>query len=138
MIDDRDLGCVQKLYSWSVQASLRKRIDSSSVIYHGTGIPIELRSFFSVVDLLPGEKKPIKLYDIKTDEVISAYIVMENPTANRKPRTRMFWDSQLSNQIQSIYRETKRNLDLIFIRTSYSNDTYFIFITEEENWDDCI
>lgn len=138
MIDDGDLRSVQKLYSWNIQTALRKRIDSSSIIYHGTGLPIELRSFFSVLNLLPGEKKPIKLYNIKTDEIISAYIVMEKPTANRTPRTRMFWDSKLSNQIKSLYRETKKNLDLNFIRMPNSDDTYFIFITEEENEDDNI
>ena len=87
-------------YSWKIIANVEavKKMDRSSFLHHGTGIPHQIRAFFGINDLEPGEKKPIVLWYQNTR--FDANIEM---TTLGSPRSRMLWRSDFSSVIQSIY-----------------------------------
>lgn len=131
-INSKDMDGIIKIYSWDTYSSACKHIDSSSIIYHGSGIPIALRPFFSAENMNRGEKINLKLIDDNIGKVYSAYITMEGNSKTRLPRTRIIWDSELSFYIKSIYGNNNKKLCLNFVKSSKKN-SYYISITDVGN-----
>lgn len=72
-------------------------MDKSSFLHHGTGIPVEIRPFFSIIESMEvGDKKEIKLTDGISD--FDAHIEMIN---KKNPRTRLMWKSDFQKEIQT-------------------------------------
>lgn len=84
---------LRKSYSWKVYTDYIavKRMDKSCFLHRGTGIPIEIRSFFKVEDLT--EKKIRKICLIHNDIKYKARIEIDS---SEHHRTRMFWHNDLS------------------------------------------
>ncbi len=84
-------------HSWKVVSDqvAVKRMDRSSFLHHGTGIPVAIRPFFTIDAMKVGERKSI----ILTHGIIDypAHFEMVNPT---NPRTRLIWKSDLQKFIQ--------------------------------------
>jgi len=84
-------------HSWKVisdQVAV-KRMDKSSFLHHGTGIPVEIRPFFNIDTMNVGEKRHVVL----THGVIDypAHFEMLN---EKNPRTRLMWKVDLQRFIQ--------------------------------------
>lgn len=89
-------------YSWKILSNLIavKQMDKSSFLHHGTGIPIEIRSFFDIDSLSVGDKKQITLsYGTKS---FVAHFEMLN---ENNPRTRLLWKSDFQKLMQTKFPE---------------------------------
>lgn len=84
---------VQQAFSWTVisKSKFLKRADRSVFLYGMTGMPVEIRSFFEIEDLLPGDKRDISLF--YQDEEFRASLLMG---IQDSPRTRMVWKSDFA------------------------------------------
>jgi HNH endonuclease len=100
-----------KSFSWEVMSDVMalKVLDRSAFIHNGTGIPKEIRNFFSVADLAKKEKKDIKL--IHRQKEYNARIEMDNQPS---PRSRMMWKADFSNVIRESFPDK--------YSTFYNND----------------
>jgi predicted HNH restriction endonuclease len=89
-----------KSFSWEVMSDViaLKVLDRSAFIHNGTGIPKEIRAFFSVADLAKKEKKDIKF--IHRQKEYTARIEMDNQPS---PRSRMIWKADFSNVIRESF-----------------------------------
>ena len=94
----------------------RKTCDKSFFQYRGSGLPKEVRWFFEVEALSPGQKQDIKL--VFDGNAYDAYIKME---AGELSRTRIFWESALAEkfapydkEIGAITLEFHRNTTNLF------------------------
>jgi hypothetical protein len=87
-------------YSWKIVGNVEaiKKMDRSSFLHHGTGIPHQIRTFFGIIELKAGEKKPILLW--YQNNRFEANIEM---TTLGSPRSRMLWRSDFSSIIQSMF-----------------------------------
>lgn len=72
-------------------------MDKSSFIHHGTGIPIEIREYFELHDIVKGYQYPVDL--VYQDKVFQAVISADNQP---NPRTRLFWHEDFASVIHSI------------------------------------
>ena len=89
-------------YSWNIVPNQEacKKTDRSVFLHHGTGIPIQIRSFFGITDLKPGDKTPITLW--YRNNRYDAHLEM---TSHDSPRSRMMWRSDFSTVLQSTYQK---------------------------------
>jgi 5-methylcytosine-specific restriction enzyme A len=87
-----------KSYSWKKisNAIAVKRMDKSSFIHHGTGIPVDFRYFFNLDTMNVGEKIDVALSFESHD--YSAHFEMVN---EKNPRTRLMWRADLQSIIQN-------------------------------------
>lgn len=112
-------------YSWTILANkiFVKKMDKSTFLHNGTGIPNEIRIFWGVEYIKPGGKEVIFVeYD---DEIYEMSL-----TCDRLNRTRLFWNINFSNIIRDryweIYNLYKNNIsvdnipELMFINKSYN------------------
>lgn len=104
-------------YSWKILSNLVaiKQMDKSSFLHHGTGIPIEIRSFFDIDSMKVGDKRQIVLSYRTTNFVAHFEMVNEN-----NPRTRMLWKSDFQKVIQTRFPEW---FDFFNRHGKKSNDT---------------
>jgi len=87
-------------YSWVVASGDKatKLLDKSSFLHRGTGIPVDIRSFFITSKMSSGQQIPFQfLFDHVS---YAAHIEMDNqPT----PRTRLFWGNDFSLKLRTLY-----------------------------------
>lgn len=72
-------------------------MDKSSFIHHGTGIPIEIRKYFELHEVMKGSQYPVNL--VYQDKVFQAVISADNQP---NPRTRLFWHEDFASVIHTI------------------------------------
>lgn len=84
--------------SWSIlgPGKYLKRIDKSSLIHHGTGIPHRLRNSFQIDKMRPGERIDVILR--YSDKQYKAYFSMDRQP---NPRTQLLWFSDFENVLAS-------------------------------------
>ncbi|MDF2545771.1 MAG: hypothetical protein K0R93_669 [Anaerosolibacter sp.] len=84
--------------SWTILSELVfiKEMDRSSFLHNGTGIPIDIREYFSIGEITKGERKPVILKH--KDITYPAVIEIDN---QENPRTRLMWKSEFSNLIKN-------------------------------------
>lgn len=84
-------------HSWKVISNqiAIKRMDKSSFLHHGTGIPVDIRSFFNLDSMKVGEKR----HTVLTHGVID-YVAHFEMLNEKNPRTRLMWRSDLQKYIQ--------------------------------------
>jgi 5-methylcytosine-specific restriction protein A len=83
--------------SWEIisRYKFKKKMDKSAFLHQGTGIPIEIRDYFDIVDMHPGEKRNVKLIYRNSD--YRALFVMDRQST---PRTRLFWKADFDKVIK--------------------------------------
>lgn len=87
-------------YSWTIEDPEHafKILDKSVFLHHGTGIPVEIRSFFIDGQMASGESRAVVFS--YAGQTYNAHLEMDNqPT----PRTRLFWQSDFSNLLKQIF-----------------------------------
>ena len=121
-------------HSWEVLNSniVIKKTDRSFFLHRGSGLPIDLRSFFNVCDLEHGSGRYITLiYDGKE------YQGRISRESFRMGRTRLSWTEKLSERFNSAYLYSEVDLDtnpfLLFEKKS--NGVYKIFFVDSKNDD---
>jgi 5-methylcytosine-specific restriction protein A len=74
--------------SWRINGSMLflKQLDKSAFVHSGTGIPMQIRDYFDIVDMQPGESRKITL--TYNNQQFFARFTMEKKDS---PRTRLFW-----------------------------------------------
>jgi len=96
---------VHQVFSWTVipNQKIVKRIDRSVILYKMTGIPVEIRWFFELNQLDPGDKIEILLhYEARSYEATLSMSMQESP------RTRMTWGTNFENEIQKKFATQHR------------------------------
>jgi predicted restriction endonuclease len=84
-------------HSWKVIGTVAtKTLDKSSFLHRGSGIPTDIRHFFSAENLTAGQKIYITLKH--SDQAYSAYIEM-----SRSNRTRIFWSKDFSQLLRNSF-----------------------------------
>ena len=107
-------------YSWMVrnETDAVKHTDLSTFNNHGTGIPIDIRLFFDIEKMQPGENRKIELIlNGKT------YYARLNRSRSTTQVTRMFWYKDLSNVFNNMFPNvvnTGKYPDLLFEKISSS------------------
>ncbi|PKL64976.1 MAG: hypothetical protein CVV32_05335 [Methanomicrobiales archaeon HGW-Methanomicrobiales-3] len=91
-----------EFYSWKILSNLIavKQMDKSSFLHHGTGIPIEIRSFFDIDSLSVGDKRQIAL-SFRTKSFVAHFEMLNE----NNPRTRLLWKSDFQKLIQTKFPE---------------------------------
>ena len=129
----------QKTFSWTIINSYVtvKNMDKSSFIHHGTGIPIEIRKYFELHDIVKGHQYPVNL--VYQDKVFQAVISADNQP---NPRTRLFWHEDFSSVIRSImpswyqyflsHSDSSESPEMRFIKTGQPNKYQIDFIDPKE------
>jgi 5-methylcytosine-specific restriction enzyme A len=96
-VNENDLKDIFSSHSWEIHSDsiAVKHTDKSTFLHHGTGIPLDIKPFFSIEKIKEGEKVFISLLHnfIEYD----AYFVIANN------RTRLFWKSDFSDLLYSIF-----------------------------------
>ena len=87
-------------FSWTLdnKSVARKVLDKSAFLHGGTGVPIEIRPFFLLDDLAPGERTPVSL--ICNDVSYTAQIAMQGQDT---ARTRLFWNSAFESLLKESF-----------------------------------
>jgi len=125
-------------YSWKILSNriAIKQMDKSSFLHHGTGIPIEIRSFFGIDSMSVGNKRKIALF-FRTKKFV-AHFGMVN---EKNPRTRLLWKSDFQKFIQTKFpewvdyfnqrgRKTSDTPILKFMKKNIANEYDVEFIDE--------
>lgn len=91
-----------KFYSWKILSPnvCVKEIDISVLLHKGSGIPIEIRSFFRIVNMSVGDHRKVTLYHRGMS--YDATIVMDRL---RSPRTQLRWNNSFSELLQKEFPE---------------------------------
>lgn len=94
-------------YSWRILSNslFIKRIDRSAIFHHGSGIPAEIRKYFSVENIAPKEKRNIRL--IYNNLEFAAHIELSNDDS---PRSRITWKSDLAKIIKEKFEKYINNI----------------------------
>ena len=122
-------------HSWEVisEEIAIKELDKSTFLHHGTGIPKEVRRFFSAMDMKRGERREIVL-EYK-QRVYHGRLEMDKHSS---PRSRLLWKADFSetirNQFQNAYSHFLNKDDeslnevtkLRFEKVGSSSDTYLV------------
>lgn len=122
-------------HSWEVigEEIAIKELDKSTFLHHGTGIPKEVRRFFSAIDMKRGERREIVL-EYK-QRVYHARLEMDRHSS---PRSRLLWKADFSetirNQFPNAYSHFLNKGDellsevtkLRFEKVGSSSDTYLV------------
>lgn len=109
----------EKYFSWVIDDDKAiKEVDTSVIDSKGSGIPKEIRYFWSIDDMQEGEVRYIKLYDASGVEH-RAYFAMRNN------RTRLFWNRALADSINipKEYNDEMKD-QMIFLKTG--KDMYLV------------
>lgn len=87
-------------YSWTIQDenTAIKALDKSTFLHRGTGLPVEIRSFFINKTMAPGDKRDVVLFC--NDREYAAHIEMDH---QESPRTRLFWNADFMNMLKTTY-----------------------------------
>jgi len=95
----------QEIYSWVYYPPdiAVKRLDRSAFLHHGSGVPVEMRPFFGAEKMAVGSRRELTLRHINVD--FTAYVEMRETVG---VRTRLFWHSGFSGQIQNHFTRTYR------------------------------
>lgn len=126
----------QQAFSWTVHSkeTIAKKIDRSVILYKMTGIPVEVRWFFDLNQLSPGDKQDVLLqYNGKNYE---AYFSM---SVQRSLRTRLTWGGAFAHELEkalsidrSVIKNTKEESedlgDILFEKKS--NILYKVFLKD--------
>ena len=134
--DDPDIDFEYESHSWVIHSDsvAEKKTDRSVFLHHGTGIPHQIRPFFGITHLKPGEHQPVTLwYQNKRHD---AYLKM---TTLDSPRTQMHWRSDFSAILQTTYpkwlnffneggMESNDTPSLTFVKRSATNEFDVEFI----------
>lgn len=130
----------QKIFSWTIINSYVtvKKMDKSSFIHHGTGIPIEVRKYFELHNIVKGQQYPVDL--VYQDKVFQAVISADNQP---NPRTRLYWHEDFSSVISSIMpswyqyflsnSDSSESPEMRFFKTGQPNKYMVDFIDPYEN-----
>ena len=114
-----------KEHSWKIlnDVTAIKKTDKSFFLHRGSGLPIDIRSFFEVNDLEFGEGKRIAL--LYRGKEYRGRITRESSELGR---TRLFWVEKLGKQFDSEYEYSESNPEssLILMFSKKSNDIYEI------------
>ncbi|MDU9376533.1 hypothetical protein McpSp1_11550 [Methanocorpusculaceae archaeon Sp1] len=126
---DGEENHVQSIYSWDIfsEAQASKHIDKSVLKYDGSGVPVELRDYFEVNSLSPGEKQSVILF--YEGKEYSGVIEMENhnhPT--RIPRTRIFWDKKFGDHIRAFCEADNDESEILFLKSASMKNHYYVKI----------
>ncbi|WP_139490117.1 HNH endonuclease [Brevibacillus dissolubilis] len=78
-----------------------KEIDRSGFLHRGTGIPIEIRPFFQISDMVKGERRNIVLQFEGTP--YEAYFSTTGSVERATPQARLFWMKDFTLVIQNAY-----------------------------------
>jgi|TARA_Y100000294_G_scaffold20197_1_gene17193 5-methylcytosine-specific restriction protein A len=86
--------CTLESYSWEIiTPSLSiKRMDRSAFLHRGTGIPVDVRRYFSIHDMCKNERRGVSL-DYKGN-IYNGHFEKINS------RTRLFWNTKFSQEIK--------------------------------------
>jgi len=96
-----------KTYSWEF-GSAKKHIDKSCFASNETGIPVDVRSFFSVEDL--EYKKSVTIPLIYSGHHYSAKI--ENPTMPEgRRKTRMVWGQDFTELLRAMFPSWEQHFE---------------------------
>lgn len=87
-------------YSWTIQGenTAIKALDKSAFLHRGTGIPVEIRTFFVDEVMTPGEKRNVVLVCNNTE--YAAHIETDH---QETPRTRLFWNADFATMLKTTY-----------------------------------
>lgn len=87
-------------HSWTIEHkdSACKILDKSAFLHRGTGVPVEIRSFFLSQDIKAGERRNISL--VHDGNAYSAHIDFESTDT---ARTRLFWNTDFSALMKSTF-----------------------------------
>lgn len=85
-------------HSWKVFGGsiAIKELDKSTFLYHGTGIPKEVREFFNAIDMKKGERREVVLQ--YKQRVYQARLEMDK---HPFPRSRLLWKADFSEIIRN-------------------------------------
>lgn len=84
-------------YSWRILSPsiFVKDVDKSALLHDGSGIPMEIRSFFGIEDMTVGEQREVTL--CHGGGRYQAHFVMDRQP---NPRTQLLWSSPFSKLLQ--------------------------------------
>ena len=87
-------------YSWTIQDenTAIKTLDKSAFLHRGTGLPVEIRSFFIIGTMAPGEKRNVVL--LCNGKEYIGHIEMDH---QESPRARLFWNADFMNMLKTTY-----------------------------------
>lgn len=97
-----------KFHSWTIinHEMVEKESDKSFFEHHGSGLPIELRSFFDVDQIPINHKEPIILiYQHVEYKGHIEYRETKVKSGGSTKRTRIFWSNDLKQQLLPFYNE---------------------------------
>jgi 5-methylcytosine-specific restriction protein A len=113
-------------HSWTIINSeiASKKTDKSLFLHNGTGIPFDIREFFQLTVVQPGDRKEIILR--LNDQQYKAIIETDK---QKNPRTRLLWKSDLVSKIKSMFPNIVKSFegslqlpentpDMVFLKTS--------------------
>jgi len=85
--------------SWETQFGTVaiKTMDRTSFLYHGSGIPVEIRNFFNINSIIPGKIDPIQL--LFKNNIYEAKIRIDRQP---NPRTQILWHADFENTIKTV------------------------------------
>ncbi len=121
-------------FSWTMlnNNTAYKKFDKSLFLHNGTGIPIDIRSFFHLTVIQPGGRKEL---DLRLDNELFN-VVIETDKQNN-PRTRLLWKNDFAVKLRGLYPDiyeafrSSANLqqqypDMIFLKRNESEfDIFF-------------
>jgi putative restriction endonuclease len=111
-------------FSWHIipNEAAYKRMDKSSFLHRGTGIPIEIRNFFHINSMKVGERRDIILSQGFTE--YDAHFEMIN---EKNPRTRLIWESDFQKFIQ---RKYPKWVDFFETHVKHDNTTPILILQQ--------
>ena len=85
-------------FSWNILSDkiAVKKVDMSSFLHKGTGIPQDTTTFFNVSNFSPHDRKDVTLY--YHGEAYDAYLQMDN-----FERIRLLWRQDFANELKSTF-----------------------------------
>jgi 5-methylcytosine-specific restriction protein A len=123
-------------FSWTMINSntAYKKFDKSLFLHNGTGVPIDIRSFFHLTEVQPGGRKELDLR--LNNELYKAVIEMDK---QKNPRTRLLWKSDFATKLRALYPDVyeafqntanhpQQYPDMIFLKRNESE--YDIFFAD--------
>ena len=127
-------------YSWKIIANVEaiKQMDQSSFLHHGTGIPVEIRSFFNIDTMKVGDDRRVITLSLGTSNFSAHFEILNK----NNPRTRLLWRSDFQHFIQSKFPEWvdyfhkhskhDNSTPILKLQKTESTDKYLVFFEESE------
>ena len=112
-------------FSWRIIDGITatKQCDKSFFGYDGTGVPKDIRWFFSAEKMAPGDRKDITI--VYGDKSYAAYLIVDR--YDEYGRLRLFWESSLGHLLDAFKDVTPYSLALFqraLAQGSIIEDTY--------------